>query len=424
MRNLSSDEHLSIDEKQCLGGFSVDRCTPVRTPYRSARPPGPARPDRRYRGARYRAHRLFRCRRAGLGQGERGRTGIRGQDLGEPPGQPGRPRDAGEGDARQREAEDRHGEREGGEALTGRISADGRTWTSDRPAAPGTAYGVEAKNTAGGSAEAGFTTAAADKVNKLTLAPGKNTTVGIAQPLSIVFDNPVKDKAAVEKALKVSTSNNTEGSWGWLQDYSGKDRVDWRPKEYWKSGTKVTLDAGLNGIDSGPSGGWFVRDYRTTFTIGADQVVKVDLDRHRLALKRDGKTVMDVPMSAGTPGGEKASWRGTAVLMAKEGTINMRSETVGLGDAYDKMVDSSMRLTWSGMYAHAAPWNAAYFGVANHSSGCVGMSDANAAALYQQVRVGDPFEITGTDAKGTVAEGNGYGAWNVSWSDWQAKSAL
>lgn len=311
-----------------------------------------------------------------------------------------------------------------GDALTGRISADGRTWTSDRPAAPGTTYSVEAKDTEGGSDKAGFTTAGADKVNKLTLAPGKNTTVGIAQPLSIVFDNPVKDRAAVEKALKVSTSNNTEGSWGWLQDYSGKDRVDWRPKEYWKSGTRVTLDADLNGIDSGPSGGWFVRDYRTTFTIGTNQVVKVDLDRHRLALKRDGKTVMDVPMSAGTPGGEKASWRGTAVLMAKEGTINMRSETVGLGDAYDKMVDSSMRLTWSGMYAHAAPWNAAYFGVANHSSGCVGMSDANAGALYQQVRVGDPFEITGADAKGTVAEGNGYGAWNVTWSDWQAKSAL
>ncbi|MFE7464044.1 Ig-like domain-containing protein [Streptomyces sp. NPDC057499] len=313
---------------------------------------------------------------------------------------------------------------DGGAALTGRISADGRTWASERPAAPGTTYGVEARTAAGGSAKAGFTTAAAEQVNKLTLAPGKDTTVGIAQPLSIVFDHPVKDRAAVEKALKVSTSNNTEGSWGWLQDYSGKDRVDWRPREYWKSGTKVTLDADLNGIDSGPSGGWFVRDYRTTFTIGAEQVVKVDLDRHRLALKRDGKTVMDVPMSAGTPGGEKASWRGTAVLMSKEGTINMRSETVGLGDAYDKMVDYSMRLTWSGMYAHAAPWNAAYFGVANRSSGCVGMSDANAGAVYQQVRVGDPFEITGADAKGTVAEGNGYGAWNVSWADWQSKSAL
>ncbi|MFI9630313.1 Ig-like domain-containing protein [Streptomyces sp. NPDC052042] len=311
-----------------------------------------------------------------------------------------------------------------GGALTGRISANGRAWTSDRPAAPGTSYRVEARDTEGGSAQAGFSTAAASKVNKLSLAPGKNTTVGIAQPLSIVFDHPVKNRAAVEKALKVTTSNRTEGSWGWLRDYSGRDRVDWRPKEYWKPGTKITLDAALNGVDSGPSGGWFVRDYRTAFTIGAHQVVKVDLDRHRLALKRDGKTVMDVPMSAGTPGGIKASWRGTAVLMSKEGTINMRSETVGLGDAYDKMVDSSMRLTWSGMYAHAAPWNAAYFGVANRSSGCVGMSDANAAALYRQVRVGDPFEISGAEAKGTIAEGNGYGEWNVSWADWLAKSAL
>ncbi len=76
--------------------------------------------------------------------------------------------------------------------------------------------------------------------------------------------------------------------------------------------------------------------------------------------------------------------------MAKEGTINMNSETVGLGDAYDKMVDYSMRLTWSGMYAHAAPWNARYFGNANHSSGCIGMSDENAAALYALVKPGDP----------------------------------
>ncbi|MGW1125823.1 Ig-like domain-containing protein [Streptomyces sp. NPDC002526] len=308
--------------------------------------------------------------------------------------------------------------------LSGRISADGRTWTSDRAAAPGTTYRVEARDTSGGSDTASFTTKAADKVNKLTLAPGKNTTVGIAQPLSIVFDNPVKDKAAVEKALKVSTSNNTEGSWGWLRDYSGRDRVDWRPKEYWKSGTRITLDAELNGVDSGQGGGFFVRDYATTFTVGASQVVKVDLDRHRLALQRDGRTVMDVPVSGGTPGGDKRSWRGTAVLMAKEGTINMRSETVGLGHTYDKMVDYSMRLTWSGMYAHAAPWNAAYFGVANHSSGCVGMSDANAAALYRQAHVGDPFEITGAETKGTVAEGNGYGAWNVSWDEWQTRSAL
>ncbi|GAA4894353.1 Ig-like domain-containing protein [Streptomyces coeruleoprunus] len=311
-----------------------------------------------------------------------------------------------------------------GARLDGKVAADGKSWTSARKAAPGTGYTIEARDENGGTAKADFATAAPEKVNKLTLAPGKNTTVGIAQPLSIVFDHPVKNKAEVEKALKVTTSNNTEGSWGWMEDWSGKDRVDWRPKEYWKPGTKVTLNAQLNGVDSGADGGWFVRDYQTGFTIGRNQVVKVDLDNHRLKLMRDGQLVKDLPMSGGTPGGEKASWRGRTVLMSKEGTINMRSETVGLGDAYDKMVDFSMRLTWSGMYAHAAPWNAQYMGNANRSSGCIGMNDADAKWVYGEVQVGDPFEVTGEDAKGTQALNNGYGEWNLSWEDWRAKSAL
>ncbi|MFI7322397.1 Ig-like domain-containing protein [Streptomyces venezuelae] len=310
-----------------------------------------------------------------------------------------------------------------GAALPGKVSANGTTWTSERKAAPGTAYKVEATTAEGGSAKSSFRTAAPEKVNKVTLAPGKNTTVGIAQPLSITFDNPVRNKAEVEKHLKVTTSNGTEGSWGWIKNYDGKDRVDWRPKEYWKSGTKVKLDAQLNGIDSGGDD-WFVRDYATNFTIGRSQVVKVNLDSKTATLTRDGKTVKSLPMSAGTPGGEKASWGGTSVLMSKEGTINMRSETVGLGSSYDKMVDYSMRLTWSGMYAHAAPWNASYFGNTNHSSGCVGMSDGNAGWLYGQAQIGDPFEVTGSGSKGVPDPGNGYGEWNISWSDWQAKSAL
>ncbi|MFF0554765.1 Ig-like domain-containing protein [Streptomyces sp. NPDC004266] len=314
---------------------------------------------------------------------------------------------------------------EGG-ALKGRTDAGGTSWVSDRKAAPGTSYTVEVTSRAADGKEStsrsSFTTPEPEKVNKVTLAPGKNTTVGIGHPLSIVFDLPVTRKADVERQLKVTTSNGTEGSWGWVKDYSGRDRVDWRPREYWKPGTKVTLEADLDGTDSG--GGWFVRDYRTGFTVGAAQVVKVDLDAHRLTLERDGRAVRSIPVSGGTPGGDKRSWRGTAVLMAKEGTINMNSETVGLGDAYNKDVDYSMRLTWSGMYAHAAPWNAAYFGRANHSSGCIGMSDADASSFYASVNVGDPFEIKGRETKGVVAEGNGYGAWNVSWAAWKTKSAL
>ena len=315
-----------------------------------------------------------------------------------------------------------------GRKLAGEVAADGRSWVSGRKAVPGTSYTVTAATRTGAgtvrTTKSSFTTAPADKVNKVDWRPGTNTTVGVAQPISLVFDNPVRNRAEVEKQLRITTSNDTEGSWGWLTDWSGRDRVDWRPKSYWKPGTKVTLNAELNGTDSGTNGGWFVRDYTTTVTIGARQIARVDLDNHRLTLVRDGRTVRRIPVSGGTPGGDKRSWRGTAVLMAKEGTVNMNSETVGLGNAYDKMVKHSMRLTWSGMYAHAAPWNAAFFGRANHSSGCIGMSDADAAWFYDQVRPGDPFEITGKDTKGVVAPGNGFGAWNLSWAEWQEKSAL
>ncbi|MGW5847265.1 Ig-like domain-containing protein [Streptomyces sp. NPDC055254] len=311
----------------------------------------------------------------------------------------------------------------GGE-LPGKIADDGRTWTSERNASPGTDYRVEAQNTDSQSAATQFRSGAADKVNKVSINIPKGSVVGVAMPVSIVFDNPVSDKAGVEKQLKVTTSNSTEGSWGWFKDYSGKDRVDWRPKEYWKSGTEVKVDMNLNGVDSGQGGGLFAKDYTTEFKIGKDRRMEVGLDTKKMKVVEDGQTVRTIAVSAGTPGGKKASWSGKMVLMSKEGTIRMDSQTVGLGDAYDKMVDYSMRLTWSGMYAHAAPWNSADFGRVNSSSGCVGMSDADAASFYAQVQVGDPFEVVGEGSKGNAEIGNGYGEWNLSWDQWKAKSAL
>ncbi|MFI5619025.1 Ig-like domain-containing protein [Streptomyces sp. NPDC051567] len=309
----------------------------------------------------------------------------------------------------------------GGE-LDGRIADDAKSWVSERNAVPGAEYQVAAQNTESQSANAQFRTTAADKVNKVTIKPGKDSTLGVAHPVSLVFDNPVKNKAAVEKQLKVTTSNNTEGSWGWFKDHSGSDRVDWRPKEYWKSGTEVKVEMNLNGVDSG--GGYFVRDYATNFKIGKDRRMEVSLDTKQMKVIEDGQLVRTIPVSSGTPGGKKASWSGKMVLMAKEGTIRMDSQTVGLGDAYDKMVDYSMKLTPSGTYAHAAPWNAANFGRVNASSGCIGMSDADAKSFYAMVQVGDLFEVTGSGSKGIAPIGNGYGEWNKTWDEWKQLSAL
>ncbi|MFD3694623.1 Ig-like domain-containing protein [Streptomyces sp. NPDC058646] len=311
-----------------------------------------------------------------------------------------------------------------GAELPGKIADDGKTWTSERNAAPGSEYKVEAQNTESQSATTQFRTGAADKVNKVSINIPKGNTVGVAMPVSIVFDNPVANKAEVEKQLKVTTSDNTEGSWGWIKDYSGNDRVDWRPKEYWKSGTDVKVEMNLNGVDSGKGGGLFAKDYNTEFKIGKDRRIEVSLDAKKMSVTENGQALKTIPVSAGTPGGKKASWSGKMVIMSKEGTIRMDSQTVGLDDAYDKMVDYSMRLTWSGMYAHAAPWNSANFGRTNSSSGCVGMSDADAKDFFAQSQVGDPFEVVGSGSKGNADLGNGYGEWNLSWDEWKAKSAL
>ncbi|RSO10111.1 hypothetical protein DMH18_14855 [Streptomyces sp. WAC 06783] len=315
-----------------------------------------------------------------------------------------------------------------GRRLPGGLGDGGRVWTSHEPTTPDTKYSVaaEARNAQGGTNEVkeSLTTAKADKLNKVVLSPGsQGAVVGIAQPVSITFDFPVTDRAAVEKHLKVTTDNGTPGAWGWVKDWSGKDRVDWRPKEYWKPGTKVGLRADLNGVDSG-GGRYFAKDYDLNFTIGAGHVVKVDLDNKHLTFTENGKEVKDMPFSAGRPDAQHSTWTGVFPLMAKEGTINMNSETVGLGDAYDKMVRDSMKLTDSGTYALAAPWNAGKVGRVNDSSGCIGLTDADADWLYARVRVGDPFEVTGSSVRGRAAENNGLGDWMVDWSQWQKKSAL
>jgi hypothetical protein len=56
------------------------------------------------------------------------------------------------------------------------------------------------------------------------------------------------------------------------------------------------------------------------------------------------------------------------------------------------------------------------------SHGCVNVAPKNAAWIYQNSHVGDPVSIVGTGRQ--VANGNGWTAWNSSWSDFAKGSAL
>src|SRR3712207_9245551 len=66
-------------------------------------------------------------------------------------------------------------------------------------------------------------------------------------PIRVWFDDPVVDKAAVERNLVVTSSTPTDGVWNWFSD----TEVHFRPSEYWPADTDVTLDADLYGVGLG-----------------------------------------------------------------------------------------------------------------------------------------------------------------------------
>ncbi|WP_275898556.1 L,D-transpeptidase [Streptomyces olivoreticuli] len=258
-----------------------------------------------------------------------------------------------------------------------------------------------------------------EDIASFDLVPAPGSAVGVGQPISLVFDRPVKNKADIERRLKVITHPRTEGSWGWVEEVTGRDRIDWRPKNYWRPGTEVILTTDLHNAppaedDCSP------RPSSTHFVIGRSQIARVDLAAHTLTLIRDGRPVRILPVTGGTA--EHATWSGILTLISKEGTVRMNSQSVGMDDAYDLTVQYAMRLTFSGTYAHQAEWAESTIGTANTSHGCLGMRSVDAAWFYDQAQTGDVFEVSG--GKQTVTPGNGYGDWNQSWAAWQQRSAL
>lgn len=314
--------------------------------------------------------------------------------------------------------------------VTGALDAAKHTWTSDRTMTPGTAYTVKvtAADSAGKQVQttSTFHTVTATKVNGVTPTPLNNAVVGVGLPVSLQFDKPVTDKAAVEKALSVTTTPAVHGSWGWVRTQTGYDRVDWRPDTYWKTGTKITLTAKLSGIDTG-DGRYLRRDIHDTFSVGTARISYVDLKAHTMRVTENGVTVRTIPISAGQP--RFPTWNGQMVVISKQSTVRMTSASVNIAtakdsaDFYDKDVHWAVNITTSGTYTHAAPWNAAFMGKDNKSHGCIGMDTADAKWFFDRAVRGDLVIASGS-TRATVDKGNGYGDWNLTADQWHALSAL
>ncbi len=254
-----------------------------------------------------------------------------------------------------------------------------------------------------------------------SITPQSGTTVGVAMPISVVFDHPVATsaRAEVERHLKVSTSVPVTGAWHWF----GGTRVDWRPEKYWPAGTKVTLNADLDGVTDG-NGRYGTHGYQHTFTIGADVETTVSVPGHSMKVTRNGATVRTMPIDAGSP--DFPSWDGTMAVIGKQREVRMTSCSVGITcdkgnpNFYDLTLPWDVQLTYSGTYVHYSTGDP-YPGHSYGSHGCVHLSMADAEWFYNYVHQGDPITITGSP-RGTAAADNGFASFDMTWSQWLAGS--
>ena len=311
-----------------------------------------------------------------------------------------------------------------GEAVAGKIAADGASWTPDTHLAASTRYTVHAvaKDSEGRQAaeDSSFTTLTPKNTFIGTFTPEDGSTVGVGMPFSIRFTRGITHPQDVEKAISITTEPavDIEGHW------FGNDRLDFRPEQYWKSGTKVTVKLDLNGVE-GRSGVYGSQAKTVKFTIGRNQVSYVDAKKHTMKVTQDGKVIKTIPVTTGKPGYD--TWNGQMVMSQKLTETRMNSETVGYGSEYDiKDVPDAMRLTDTGTFAHGNYWGGDAFGNYNASHGCIGLRDVRggydssvaAAWFFNHSMVGDVVTVrNSTDP--TVDPANGLNGWNIPWSEWK-----
>ncbi|HEX8134793.1 MAG TPA: Ig-like domain-containing protein, partial [Actinomycetes bacterium] len=175
-----------------------------------------------------------------------------------------------------------------GRRLTGRLADNRRSWISSGPLAPATRYRVtvQAVDEAGTPARqtTSFTTLRPRAELRAAVMPLEGETVGVGLPIGVWFNQPVADRAAVERRLQVASSVPVDGAWHWFND----KEVHYRPRSYWPSGAKVTLRARLAGTAAG-AGVWGVADRTVSFRIGDRHVSVVNASTHQMKVVANGR---------------------------------------------------------------------------------------------------------------------------------------
>ena len=315
-----------------------------------------------------------------------------------------------------------------GAEVVGEFGADQTSWQPAEHLANGTTYTVRATGTGEDgtavSETARFTTVAADATfDTMSLLWNwieDGGTVGVGTVVSVTFDTPIENTAAVADAIEIVTDPAVEVRGHWF----GNQRIDFRPEEYWAPGTEVTVRFRTRGVEGSP-GVYGTRYNDRSFVVGHSQISTADVKTLTMDVVRDGTLLKSLPITAGAPG--KDTWNGKMVVTEMFEETRMNGATVGYD--YDLPdVPHAIRLSNSGTFLHGNYWSSAdTFGNRLDTHGCIGLKDVQgrydqstpAAWFYQQTRIGDVIEVVNSNDD-IIAPDNGTNGWNMSWAEWGA----
>ncbi|OBF80086.1 hypothetical protein A5791_09280 [Mycobacterium sp. 852002-51163_SCH5372311] len=209
-----------------------------------------------------------------------------------------------------------------------------------------------------------------------SVLPANGAVVGVAHPVVVTFTAPVADRAAAERSIRVVSPSNLTGHFEWVEN----NVVKWVPSHYWPSHTRVSVE---------------VQGMGTGFETGDALLGVASISAHTFTVSRNGEILRTMPASMGKP--SRPTPTGNFTALSKERTVVMDSRTIGIPlsspDGYKITASYAVRVTWSGVYVHSAPWSVDSQGYANVSHGCINLSPDNAAWYFNTVTIGDPINV-------------------------------
>lgn len=263
---------------------------------------------------------------------------------------------------------------------------------------------------------------------------GTTTSLGVGTLPQLKFNQPITDKAAVERGLRVTATSKSgltrrvQGAWGWLDD----TRAVFRPVRWWPGHSTITITASLASQVLGRSSdkkyvvGGKQLNSEFTFTTGRAFIATVDGATKQMVVKIDNRVRKKFPISLGKPGWETRNGP-KIVSTAKEPYKVYTSQAIGITDpaqAYRLEAPWNVRLTPTGEFVHTAHWAYGRLGRYNGSHGCTNMREEDAKWIYHQTVPGDVIDFKNTGGS-LVESWNGPGGlWNIPWEKWLRKSAL